>query len=68
MDQNNAKQEREQVYGVIKHLGRCQFTELSSICQLSNQSVYRALLFLCRHDKIRQEWNEDGIWYCIAKS
>lgn len=59
------KQEYEQVYEALKYSGHCNFENLCSICQLDNQAIYNALVFLCRKDKVRQEWSDDGVWYSI---
>ncbi len=65
MDETKVRQESEQVYETLKHSGRCNFSSLCSMCQMDNQSICNALILLCRQDKVRQEWDDEGIWYSI---
>lgn len=68
MNKANLNQESERVYKTVERLGRCKFASLCSICQLDNQSIYSALVLLCRQDKVRQEWDDNGVWYSIVEN
>ncbi len=65
-NEEEIKQDSEQVIQMIRLHPNCKFSELQSLCGLKNTSLCMALIHLLRHNRIRQEWSKDGIYYCIA--
>lgn len=64
-DKKRVKQNSENVYQAISHLLRCKFIDLQVECKLESTELYMALIYLLQQERIRQEWTQDGIYYCI---
>ena len=65
MDKATIKQNGERVYEAMAREGRCKFSDFRSLCHLDNEAIYSALIFLCREERVQQEWDNDGAWYSI---
>lgn len=59
------KQDGEQVYQKIVQLSRCKFSDLQFSCKLESTKLCMALIYLLQRKRIRQEWSNEGIYYCI---
>ena len=59
------EQDSKQVYQRIVQLSRCKFSDLQSLCKIENTKLCMALIYLLQKKRIKQEWYNEGVYYCI---
>ena len=64
-DKMKMKQNSESVYQKIVQLSRCKLSELQVLCNLEDTELCMTLIYLLQREKIRQEWSDEGIYYCL---
>lgn len=65
-DEIQITKDSEQVIYIIRRLHHCKFLEIQPLCELEENRLYKALIYLIQQNLIKQEWRQNGIFYCMT--